>query len=121
MADSPKKGFLMKVADAPSREPPKHTKAVAWTLISPDIQGNKAVRMMVTEIGPGGTADPNTHPWEHAYFILSGRATAHVEGEEFQLEPGCCLYIAPGALHDTLVTGNEPLRFIVVNGPTVEA
>ncbi len=116
-----KKTVMMRIWEQPAREPAKHTVAKAWTLLSPDIMGNKDIRVMITELGPGGTAEANTHPYEHAYLVLSGRARAHVEGEEFMLEPGCCLYIAPNALHDAAVVGDETFRFVVVNGPAVQA
>ncbi len=118
-ADVAKK-VMTRLAEQPFRtEIPKHVDAVAWGLCNPEINGNKDVKITLTEIHPGGAALNSTHPYEHVYFILSGRATAKVSGVEYKLEPGCCLYIAPNAEHEAVVDGGETLRFLVVNGPTI--
>ncbi len=112
---------MTKVAEMPFRtEVPRHEKAVAWPLLNPEITGNKDVKITITELHPGGAALNSTHPYEHVYFVLSGRATAKVSGVEYKLEPGSCLYIAPNAEHEAKVEGGETFRFLVVNGPEVK-
>lgn len=114
------KKVLIKLSEMPFRtEIPNHEKAVAWALCNPDICGNKDVKLVLTELHPGGAALPHTHPYEHVYFFLSGRATAKVNGVEYKVEPNSCLYIAPNVVHEAVVDGGETLRFLVVNGPTV--
>lgn len=117
MAEPAKRGVLTRVADVDPRVPPRHTNALSWTLLTPKIQGNRAVELMLTEIGPGGGAEMATHPVEHAYYVISGRARARVEGQEFELGPGSCLYMDAEAAHDLEVVGDEPLQFLVLFAP----
>ncbi len=120
MATEVEKKVLIKLAEQPFRtEIPRHQKAVAWAMCNPEICGNKDVKITITEIHPGGCAEPHTHPYEHVYYFLSGRATAKVAGVEYKVEPNCCLYIAPNTEHECVIEGGETLRFLVVNGPQV--
>lgn len=120
MTESSKRGIQVNRADAPCAEPPKHTKALNWTLITPKTQGNKAFELMLTTIQPGGGAEVVTHKTEHAYYVISGRMKATVEGKDFDLGPGGCLYMDKEAAHGLQVVGNEPVSFIVVFAPARE-
>ncbi len=117
MAQTLKRGVLVNLADAPCVEPPKHTKALNWTLITPKMQENRAFELMLTKIEPGGGAEVVTHATEHAYYVISGRMKATVEGEEFELGPGSSLYMDKEAAHGIEVIGDEPVSFIVVFAP----
>jgi mannose-6-phosphate isomerase-like protein (cupin superfamily) len=117
MTDSLKRGIQINKADLPSTEPPKHTKAKMWTFITPKMQDNKAFELMLTTIEPGGGAEIVTHATEHAYYIVSGRMQATVEGQQFDLGPGSCLYMDKEAAHGLKVVGDEPVSFIVIFAP----
>jgi mannose-6-phosphate isomerase-like protein (cupin superfamily) len=112
-----KRGIQINKADLPSTEPPKHTKAKMWTFITPKMQDNKAFELMLTTIEPGGGAEIVTHATEHAYYIVSGRMQATVEGQQFDLGPGSCLYMDKEAAHGLKVVGDEPVSFIVIFAP----
>ncbi|HUL29879.1 MAG TPA: cupin domain-containing protein, partial [Thermodesulfobacteriota bacterium] len=72
----------------------------------------------ITEIRPGGTADEDIHPIEdHAFYCISGRAMANVEGEEMLMEPGSALWVPKGAKHSFKVLGGETFRIAVVFAP----
>lgn len=113
-----KRSFTARVADVESMLPPKHTNTDSWPLVMPKTSGNKAVEFFLTEMRPGAQTEPDTHPdSEHIYFIISGRGKAYVEGEEYDLEPGVCLFMTEGCDHHLDVVGTETLRFAVVFAP----
>jgi mannose-6-phosphate isomerase-like protein (cupin superfamily) len=112
-----KKGIQVNIADAPCVEPPKHTKALCWTFITPKMQENKAFELMLTTVEPGGGAEVVTHATEHAYYVISGRMQATVEDQVFDLEPGSCLFMDKEAAHGLKVVGDEPVSFIVIFAP----
>jgi mannose-6-phosphate isomerase-like protein (cupin superfamily) len=117
MTDTIKRGIQVNKIDAPCVEPPKHTKALCWTFVSPNMQGNRAFELMLTTVEPGGGAEIVTHATEHAYYVISGRMRATVEGQQYDLGPGSCLYMDKEAEHGLQVVGDEPVSFIVIFAP----
>jgi mannose-6-phosphate isomerase-like protein (cupin superfamily) len=117
MTESLKRGIQINKADLPSTEPPKHYKAKMWTFITPKMQDNKAFELMLTTIEPGGSAETVTHATEHAYYVVSGRMQVTVEGQQFNLGPGSCLYMDKEAAHGLKVVGDEPVSFVVIFAP----
>ena len=57
---------------------------------------------------------------EEVYTALTGSATLRVGGEEYRLEPGTFARIGPGEERD-VVTGEDPVRLLVVGGVPGEA
>jgi quercetin dioxygenase-like cupin family protein len=117
MTEPLKRGIQINISDAPCVEPPKHTKALCWTFITPKMQENKAFELMLTTVEPGGGAEVVTHPTEHAYYVISGRMQATVEDQVYDLGPGSCLYMDKEARHGLKVVGDEPVSFIVIFAP----
>jgi mannose-6-phosphate isomerase-like protein (cupin superfamily) len=114
----PGKGKLLRMRDIKSVCPPKHSNTDAFALITKNTVGAQHVEFFLTEIHPGGEAEEDVHPIsEHAYFMCSGRGLATVEGEEFIVEPGDCLYIPMGAKHGIKPIGGETIRFTVFMAP----
>ncbi|MCZ7665551.1 MAG: cupin domain-containing protein [Thermoleophilia bacterium] len=113
-----KKAMAIKVSDVESMLPPKHTNTDSWPLIMPKLTGNQHVEFFLTEMRPGAATELDTHPdSEHIYFIISGRGKAYVEDQQFDLEPGVCLFMTEGCEHRLDVIGTETLRFAVVFAP----
>lgn len=111
------KARVTRLSEAVSKCPPKHTHTDAFTMIGEET-GAKNFVMFNVEIRPGGEAEPDTHPGrEHCYFVLSGVGDAQVEGEQFTLYPGDCLWIPPGAEHGVKPVGQQTLRFVVITAP----
>jgi uncharacterized cupin superfamily protein len=52
---------------------------------------------------------------EEVYTLLSGSATLHVGGEQFQLEPGVFARVAPNATRK-ITTSLEPARLLAIGG-----
>lgn len=94
--------------------PPRRTNTEAFVLANKAAVGCESIEFFLAEIRPGGEAEEGVHPVsEHAYFIISGRGQAKVEGEEFIVEPGDCLYIPLGAKRGIKPIGGQTLRFAV--------
>ena len=112
-----KEATLYKMDELKSVCPPKHINTDAFTLI-PQETGVKGFVLFCTEVHPGGEAELDTHPGrEHCYFMLSGTGIAKVDGKEFTVRPGNCLWIPPGAEHGIKPVGGETIRFAVVTSP----
>jgi quercetin dioxygenase-like cupin family protein len=62
---------------------------------------------------PRGHAVPaHRHAWLEAYYVLSGRMTAHVDDTAYELTPGACLTVPSEALH-TFVAVSPSVTFLV--------
>lgn len=57
---------------------------------------------------------PHRHADEELQYVISGRGTWHLNGQDIPLEKGDLMYAKPGDLHGIANTGPEPLRFLVV-------
>jgi mannose-6-phosphate isomerase-like protein (cupin superfamily) len=69
-------------------------------------------------IPPGGEAGTETTPHvEQLVFVSSGQGKAIVGRTEWPLAAGDVVVFAPGAPHDILNTGVEPLRLITTDTP----
>ncbi|RDI71616.1 cupin domain-containing protein [Halopelagius longus] len=58
---------------------------------------NFAVRRFVLE--PGASVPKHTNEVEHEQYVLSGRYTVGIEGEEYEVAAGDSLLIPSGAVH----------------------
>ena len=118
ITDMTKKGELRRMSMIEPVCPPKHTNTDAYALVNPETVGAKNIAFFCVEIHPGGAAEEDTHPnIEHGYFLISGKGLAKVEGEEFNMEPGDCLWIPPGARHEIKPIGDEKISFAVFSSP----
>jgi len=69
---------------------------------------------------------PETHEDVEKFSLLvsgelmvftTGKGKAWLEGVEYELKPGVAIYAAPGKVHKTMNTGDEPLTIICVFVP----
>ncbi len=54
---------------------------------------------------------------EELYFFTSGTGRLSVGDELSDVRPGQCVVIAPGAIHQLVNTGDEPLRLLCCCAP----
>jgi mannose-6-phosphate isomerase-like protein (cupin superfamily) len=96
------------------REPPR----TSWILCSEKMTGSQNLSMGVNETYPGGMIPEHRHEnEEEVMFFLSGRGRFITPDEEFDLEPGMCVYNPPGGLHKIINTGDEVLRLVWIYSP----
>jgi quercetin dioxygenase-like cupin family protein len=60
----------------------------------------------------GHVVPAHRHAWLEAYYLLSGRMTAHVDGTAYELLPGASLTVPSQALH-TFVPVSPSVTFLV--------
>ncbi|HUX37648.1 MAG TPA: cupin domain-containing protein [Rectinemataceae bacterium] len=68
--------------------------------------------LRVFTIEPGGSSPHHAHEWFHANYILEGRGSLIIDGEERTIEAGSVAYIAGGKRHTFVNKGSVPLKFI---------
>jgi len=70
--------------------------------------------MRVFDVEPGSSTHSHEHPWEHEWFILSGRGVVVSKQGETQIAKDSVIFIPPDEHHCLVNNSDEPLRFICV-------
>ncbi|MGH2840291.1 MAG: cupin domain-containing protein [Solirubrobacteraceae bacterium] len=66
----------------------------------------------------GGATTEHLHRvTEELYFITAGSGRMRLAGEERDVGPGDCIVIPPGASHQIVNTGAQPLRLLCCCAP----
>lgn len=92
-----------------------HRGRAAWTrLFSQGETPTESMTAGVAELAKGGFLAPHRHPQAEIYYVLSGRGTVTVDGEELSVEAGSALFIPGGSEHAIRNDAEEPLRFFYV-------
>jgi quercetin dioxygenase-like cupin family protein len=65
-------------------------------------------------IQPGGHTPRHSHDYEHEVFIVSGRGTVLLEGEERPVKGGDVIYVPAEELHQFKAAPAEPLKFLCI-------
>lgn len=89
-------------------------KGAVYELVTPQTADNFqkfSMYGMYASIDPHSSTNefPISHFYEECCFVLSGRMTALVEGENIILEPGDSLYIESNVVHNYINNEDEPL------------
>ena len=74
---------------------------------------------VIEELMPAGTQEVR-HAHARArqfFFVLDGELTMEVEGQEFVLQTGEGLEVAPGEAHQVFNCGARPVRMMVTSQP----
>ena len=65
----------------------------------------------IMTIPEGMSSDPHTHPNEQWIYLLKGRLSAVVDGQEKQVSPGELIYIPANTVHSVDVLPGEDAHF----------
>lgn len=90
-----------------------------WMLVD-DFVGALHHTMFIVQFLPGSSTHPtgdHFHPFEEAYYFLSGSAIAHLDGQDLEVEAGDLVFAGTNALHGYTMTSEEPVRWIEVQAP----
>ena len=68
----------------------------------------------IIELDAGATTEYHTHPWEHEVVVLEGTGQVRDVDGTADLQPGTCVYVEPGEIHQFLNTGESLMRFVCV-------
>ena len=72
-------------------------------------------------LAPGLSTTPHRHPkTEEIYYMLAGTARMRLDEEWQDVGPGDAIAIPPGAWHQIVNTGSEPVVFLCCCAPTYE-
>ena len=77
----------------------------------------KEFRLSQGRFQPGAGAEPHTHEWEHAMYILKGTAKAIIDGEEAIMKEGTLGFVPRNAVHSIENIGKDELVVFGVSGP----
>lgn len=103
---------MQRITEA-GREPEQVTDGVYLADLA---EGEKAC-MKYWRVEPGATLPTHRHDNEQIGYVISGRLTALVEGEEIPLEPGDSYAFPSDELHGAENRGDEPATGIGVLAP----
>ena len=79
--------------------------------------GAELLTMFMVDYEPGGAAQVHDHPFEEAYFFLSGEVEAEVEGETRTLRAGDVLFCGVGVLHGFFNMSPGRVRWVETQAP----
>ena len=76
----------------------------AWSLMEVDLP---------ERAGP----PPHDHPWDEAYYVVSGEVCFHLDGGEQLFKAGDFIYAPGGTVHGFQGASPEPARLIIFDAP----
>jgi mannose-6-phosphate isomerase-like protein (cupin superfamily) len=86
-----------------------------WRVVTTTKRSQAAI--MVIEPGDKEGGPTNRHDSDQWLFIVDGRGSATVEGDEVALEPGVLLLIEKGETHEVRADAGVQLRTLNVYAP----
>lgn len=92
---------------------PGVTGASKQTLIGPP-QGWDGWVMRQFALTPGGHTPRHSHAWPHINYVVSGKGTLFLEGQEHGLESGSVAYVPGGSEHQFMNKGDQEFSFICI-------
>ena len=94
----------------------------SWILVSEKMCDSKNIAVGFNETPPGGQVPPHKHDKEEeVMFFIGGKGQFITDHEVIELRDGICVYNPPGDTHSIVNTGDEPLKFVWIYSPQLEA
>ena len=93
-----------------------HSKSVKTEVIL-DIPPAKEFRIHVTRFQRDEGANPHSHEWEHAMYIMNGTGKVVIQGEEAIVREGMLAFVPRDAVHSIQNVGEDELVVWGVSGP----
>lgn len=87
------------------------------TEVIADIDLAKEFRIHITRFLAGAGADPHSHEWALAMYIINGIGKAVIEGQEAIVTKGMLAFAPPHADHSIYNIGQDELVVFGVSGP----
>ena len=96
-------------------------KSIFVRMLVDELLGAQQHTLFVVEFGPRDPsaqfAKEHYHPFEEAYYLLTGSARGTLDGERVDVEAGDLVWTSVNATHGFLTTSDEPLRWLEVQAP----
>jgi mannose-6-phosphate isomerase-like protein (cupin superfamily) len=110
--------YVLNLSDVPAYHPANHTGTTNRRLIGPETVGARQIELLHGTIEPGAGAVRHAHPFmEQVCWVLEGQADVEIGEERARIGPGDCCYFPPGVMHLLTVTGERPLKLLVIYTP----
>lgn len=94
---------------------------VGLSMLVDEVVGAVHHTLFVVQFNPTGSrmtlGGQHFHPFEETYYILSGRALAHLEDETVEVGPGDLVFAGVNALHGFSNPTDAPVRWLEVQAP----
>ena len=85
-----------------------------------DTPPSKNYKITYSVIRPRGFAEEHSHFWDHAYYIIEGRAKIRIGQEVRELGKGSLAYVPPNEVHAVENLLDAPLIVLAVVGSNSE-
>lgn len=101
----------------PARDALPGAKGVFLKWMIDEKFGARHHRMLFIEYLPGSNIALHDHTFEEAYFILSGKVEAVLDGKRYVGEPGDVFWTGVGCVHSFANVSDEPVRWLETFAP----
>jgi quercetin dioxygenase-like cupin family protein len=109
--------LFTELQSAPSYVPNSDHVGFSESKILLDTPPSTNYKITYSVIEPGGYAEEHFHPWDHAYFIVKGKARIGIGSEVREIGEGSLAYVPPNKKHFVQNLLNVPLVILAVVGP----
>ncbi len=110
--------YFINAGDVEPYSPANHTGTVNRRLIGPETVGSEHLELLEGTVEPGQGALPHAHPdLDQVIYMLAGSARAEIDGQSRELGPGDAAFFPKGMPHIFTVTGDRPVRVLVIYTP----
>jgi quercetin dioxygenase-like cupin family protein len=82
-----------------------------------DMPPAKEFRIVRARFQAGAGAQPHSHEWEHAMYIMKGTAKTIIQGEEAMVTEGMLAFVPRNTVHSIQNVGEGDLVVFGVSGP----
>jgi quercetin dioxygenase-like cupin family protein len=104
---------FVKVGEGTPYQAPHHFSFWGIKKIQPEMD-SKNLTIGVSHFLPGGGSDVSSSPQERVYFCIRGTVSVKGKNEEYQLEEGDVIYIAPNEERSFQVTNTQTATLLVI-------
>lgn len=79
---------------------------------------SKQHSLAVMTILPNSSSDPHAHKVaEESFLVIKGSGIMEIDGVQFDVKVGDCIFVEPGEKHTVINNGDEPLECVLATGP----
>lgn len=98
-----------------------HIKSITVRMLVDQLLGANHHTLFMVEFGPqatkGHAATEHYHPFEEAYYLLSGSAIGTLDGEVVEVAAGDLVWTGVNGTHGFVNEGGVPVRWLEVQSP----
>jgi quercetin dioxygenase-like cupin family protein len=109
-------GFVIAEQDVPGARLPGDTAEVRTVIDA--SRGCEHLEQRVIRFSPGRSLERSTNGRQEVLFVVSGRGTLHLAGDEYALEPWTAAFVVPGETY--AVETQEEMTIVSVTAPASE-